>query len=362
MDEKFEALKLSFDLAQNNGIPPPTLKSLKTRILSVDKQEVRIPGDQIGSIIGSMGSRIDRVRELSGAHVKVFPPIENEDLRTIWVQGKGKQIQMAVYLMNCCRDLYGDNVQGKMNNPFERQPDGSFKYQLGEWLSGTNAKAEEQLVIKSFFETYQQKLAEKGTRSRGFNAGYNADDEHEKKRMKFEDKSGKIVTKKSKKSKKDKKQPYVKKDEMCQNTDYKLDDKRGKQQKAGNFNHFSGKSFSDQLSDIPLPAGAAPNNPILVTQSLNHQTLDHNSHLNHHLNSNSKQNQPFAETSPFLASAAPKVYNPEVTRSGKLGDLADKVLGPTMESIKKRQQQQQKYSSNPRSVIQEDTDPFQQFG
>ena len=106
MDEKFEALKLSFDLAQNNGIPPPTLKSLKTRILSVDKQEVRIPGDQIGSIIGSMGSRIDRVRELSGAHVKVFPPIENEDLRTIWVQGKGKQIQMAVYLMNCCRDLY----------------------------------------------------------------------------------------------------------------------------------------------------------------------------------------------------------------------------------------------------------------
>jgi len=357
MDEKFEALKLSFDLAQNNGIPPPTLKSLKTRILSVDKQEVRIPGDQIGSIIGSMGSRIDRVRELSGAHVKVFPPIENEHLRTIWVQGKGKQIQMAVYLMNCCRDLYGDNVQGKMNNPFERQADGSFKYQLGEWLSGTNAKAEEQLVIKSFFDTYQQKLAQKGTRATGFNAGYNADDENEKKR-KYDGesgKTGKVVTKKSKKSKKDKK-PYVPKDEMCQNTDYKLDDKRGKQQKSGSFNHFSGKSFSDQLSDIPLPAGAAPNNPILVTQSLNHQT-NHNSHLNHHLNS-----KPFAETSPFLASAAPKVYNPEVTRSGKLSDLADKVLGPTMENIKKRQQQQQKYSQNPKSVIQEEDDPFQQFG
>merc|ERR1711972_1263815 len=42
MDEKFEALKLSFDLAQNNGIPPPTLRSLKAKILSVDKHEVKI--------------------------------------------------------------------------------------------------------------------------------------------------------------------------------------------------------------------------------------------------------------------------------------------------------------------------------
>ena len=114
MDEKFHALKLSFDLAQNNGIPQPTMRSLKAKILSVDKHEVQVPNSQIGSIMGSSGSRIERVRELSGARVKLFPRIEDEEMRTIWVEGKGKQIQMAIYLMNCCRDLYRKYINAEM--------------------------------------------------------------------------------------------------------------------------------------------------------------------------------------------------------------------------------------------------------
>ena len=212
--------------------------------------------------------------------------------------------------------MYGDNAQGKMNNPFEKQTDGSFKYQLGEWLSTTNAKVEEQMVIKTFFESYAQKQAMKGTAS----TGYNADDE-------FQDKSQQKV-KKSKKSKKRKEETKL------SQADYKLNDKRPK------YEHFSKHNNqmvdSNDISSIPLPNGAAPSR---------------------------NYNKPFAETSPFLENAAPKVYNPDPTsRSGKLDNLGVK-LSETMEGIKRRQQNQKKYSSNPRSIIQENEDnPFEKFG
>merc|ERR1711976_410336 len=101
------------------------------------------------------------------------------------------------------------------------------KYQLGEWLSTTNAKQEEQMVIKTFFESYQQKLAMKGTGSNP--SGYNADDEFQK--------TGRVELKKSKKSKKSKKR----KDDKLSANDYKLDDKRPK------YQHFSNNT--EQMID-----------------------------------------------------------------------------------------------------------------
>merc|ERR1711879_552936 len=133
------------------------------------------------------------------------------------------------------------------NNPFEKQTDGSFKYQLGEWLSTTNAKVEEQMVIKTFFESYAQKQALKGTP----NAGYNADDE-------FQDKS-------KQKAKKSKKHSKKRKDETkLSQADYKLDDKRPKYEHFSKNNHNQMVDSND-ISSIPLPNGAAPsrnyNNP-----------------------------------------------------------------------------------------------------
>ena len=63
---------------------------------------------------------------------------------------------MAIYLINCCNDLYSGVTDGGMNNPFEQKPDGTYKSALGEWLASTNQKKEDQLVLKAFFASYRK--------------------------------------------------------------------------------------------------------------------------------------------------------------------------------------------------------------
>jgi len=62
-------------------------------------QELRVPEDHIGAIIGKGGKRINEVRSLSGCRVK----IEREDgsgVRRITLIGEKKKIVMATYLIN----------------------------------------------------------------------------------------------------------------------------------------------------------------------------------------------------------------------------------------------------------------------
>jgi len=160
-DEKFQALKLAWDLASKDGIPRPTNKSLHGRIIDPNLQELIVDNDIVGAIIGAKGTRLNKIREYSGAKIKLFPPMENTSLRQIHVAGGMMEIQMAIYLINCCNDLYSGVTDGGMNNPFEQKADGTYKSALGEWLASTNQKKEDQLVLKAFFASYEQSQKQK---------------------------------------------------------------------------------------------------------------------------------------------------------------------------------------------------------
>merc|ERR1712142_1420720 len=71
--------------------------------------------------MGTDGARIERIRRLSSAKIKIFAPMEGEDSRIIWIEGSMQSIQMALFLLNCCRDLYSNNSSTGMNDPFAKR-------------------------------------------------------------------------------------------------------------------------------------------------------------------------------------------------------------------------------------------------
>lgn len=89
--------------------------------------------------------------------------MEGEDSRIIWIEGSMQSIQMALFLLNCCRDLYSNNSSTGMNDPFAKRADGSYTTPLGDWLARQNTRPEDQLVITAFFSSLAQRQAEKTT-------------------------------------------------------------------------------------------------------------------------------------------------------------------------------------------------------
>uniref|UniRef100_A0A0R3RQZ0 Heterogeneous nuclear ribonucleoprotein K n=1 Tax=Elaeophora elaphi TaxID=1147741 RepID=A0A0R3RQZ0_9BILA len=65
----------------------------------VETTDVTIPDELGGAIIGKGGSRINRVREESGAQIEVEPHRENGGDRIITISGTREQIQAAQYLL-----------------------------------------------------------------------------------------------------------------------------------------------------------------------------------------------------------------------------------------------------------------------
>ncbi|VDO11670.1 unnamed protein product, partial [Brugia timori] len=64
---------------------------------------VTIPDELGGAIIGKGGSRINRVREESGAQIEVEPHRDNGGDRIITISGTREQIQAAQYLLQHVR-------------------------------------------------------------------------------------------------------------------------------------------------------------------------------------------------------------------------------------------------------------------
>ncbi|VDN89248.1 unnamed protein product [Brugia pahangi] len=68
----------------------------------VETTDVTIPDELGGAIIGKGGSRINRVREESGAQIEVEPHRDNGGDRIITISGTREQIQAAQYLLQQC--------------------------------------------------------------------------------------------------------------------------------------------------------------------------------------------------------------------------------------------------------------------
>lgn len=76
-----------------------------------DTQEITVPNDVIGCIIGRGGSKINEIRQLSGAMIRIAPKEDSQEDRPISITGTHDQIQAATYLINTSVELHKQGQQ-----------------------------------------------------------------------------------------------------------------------------------------------------------------------------------------------------------------------------------------------------------
>ncbi|KAG0056508.1 hypothetical protein BGZ83_004766 [Gryganskiella cystojenkinii] len=63
-------------------------------------QQIYIPNDMVGSVIGKGGSKINEIRQMSGSHIKISEPLNNgSNERLVTVTGTPESNQMAIYML-----------------------------------------------------------------------------------------------------------------------------------------------------------------------------------------------------------------------------------------------------------------------
>nr|XP_020457716.1 poly(rC)-binding protein 3-like isoform X2 [Monopterus albus] len=82
-------------LGQNN----PTFPGLDATA-PTNSHELAIPNDFIGCIIGRQGSKINEIRQVSGAHIKIASATDGSAMRQVTITGSPASISVAQYLIN----------------------------------------------------------------------------------------------------------------------------------------------------------------------------------------------------------------------------------------------------------------------
>ncbi|XP_028673259.1 poly(rC)-binding protein 3 isoform X1 [Erpetoichthys calabaricus] len=67
--------------------------------------ELTIPNDLIGCIIGRQGSKINEIRQMSGAQIKIANAIEGSAERQVTITGSPANISLAQYLINASLEM-----------------------------------------------------------------------------------------------------------------------------------------------------------------------------------------------------------------------------------------------------------------
>lgn len=62
-------------------------------------QQIYIPNDMVGAIIGKGGAKINEIRHLSGSVIKINEPQENSNERLVTITGTQECNQMALYML-----------------------------------------------------------------------------------------------------------------------------------------------------------------------------------------------------------------------------------------------------------------------
>ncbi|XP_045556673.1 poly(rC)-binding protein 3 isoform X2 [Salmo salar] len=87
-------------LGQSNPTFPGMDASVPT-----SSQELAIPNDFIGSIIGRQGSKINEIRQVSGAHIKIASATDGSPMRQVTIIGSPTSISVAHYLINVSLEM-----------------------------------------------------------------------------------------------------------------------------------------------------------------------------------------------------------------------------------------------------------------
>lgn len=79
-------------------------------------QQIFIPNDMVGAIIGKGGSKINEIRQLSGSVIKINEPQDNSNERLVTITGTEECNRMALYL------LYQRLGETKQHQTVDRRP------------------------------------------------------------------------------------------------------------------------------------------------------------------------------------------------------------------------------------------------
>ncbi|XP_015813792.3 poly(rC)-binding protein 4 isoform X1 [Nothobranchius furzeri] len=74
-------------------------------------QELLIPNDLIGSIIGRQGTKINEIRQFSGAQIKIGSQIDSSSDRHVTITGTPIAINLAQYLITSCLETAKSTAQ-----------------------------------------------------------------------------------------------------------------------------------------------------------------------------------------------------------------------------------------------------------
>nr|XP_035113959.1 poly(rC)-binding protein 2-like [Callithrix jacchus] len=78
--------------------------------------ELTIPNDLIGCIIGRQGAKINEIRQMSGAQIKIANPVEGSTDRQVTITGSAASISLAQYLINVRLSLVTGGMGSSYNN------------------------------------------------------------------------------------------------------------------------------------------------------------------------------------------------------------------------------------------------------
>ncbi|KAI1280349.1 Poly(rC)-binding protein 3 [Halotydeus destructor] len=79
--------------------------------------EMTIPNDLIGCVIGKGGAKINEIRQLSGANIKISNTEEGSKDRVVAIAGTPESINLAQYLINTSMELHKNLTLDPTSNP-----------------------------------------------------------------------------------------------------------------------------------------------------------------------------------------------------------------------------------------------------
>ncbi|XP_050950799.1 poly(rC)-binding protein 4 isoform X4 [Labeo rohita] len=113
-------------LSMQQGLAPiaqPTATPVLPGIESSSQtasQELLIPNDLIGSIIGRQGTKINEIRQVSGAQIKIGSQLDSTSDRHVTITGSPISINLAQYLITSCLETAKSTAQSSsMSTPVD---------------------------------------------------------------------------------------------------------------------------------------------------------------------------------------------------------------------------------------------------
>ncbi|XP_064823124.1 poly(rC)-binding protein 2-like isoform X4 [Oncorhynchus masou masou] len=93
-----QGLAAQMSQQQANSVMPAGMESNS----QTTSQELLIPNDLIGSIIGRQGTKINEIRQASGAQIKIGSQLDSTSDRAVTITGTPISINLAQYLITSC--------------------------------------------------------------------------------------------------------------------------------------------------------------------------------------------------------------------------------------------------------------------